>query len=153
MRRNGAVVIFGLALRLREEIYHQTRRNIHDGFGGRRGCMTNAADTQRSDDLYHLDRFVHAQANDYAHALAEQLSSKNLRQWIINGGSQRIIKMRCFVREPFHSLAAQLREAAIFEGDPSPVFVNEAGAKRLMRSGAAMHNNVTPVLTLQRAYG
>jgi hypothetical protein len=36
----------------------------------------------------------------------------------MNLGSQRIMKMGCVVREPLHGLAAQLGEAAIFEGEP-----------------------------------
>ena len=37
----------------------------------------------------------------------------------MNLGSQRIMKMGCVVREPRHGLAAQLREVAIFEGEPT----------------------------------
>src|SRR4029450_12423115 len=36
----------------------------------------------------------------------------------MNLGSQRMMKMDCVAREPLHGLAAQLREAAIFEGEP-----------------------------------
>ena len=36
----------------------------------------------------------------------------------MNLGSQRMMKMGCVVREPLHGLAAQLREASIFEGEP-----------------------------------
>ena len=41
-----------------------------------------------------------------------------LPQWLMNLGSQRIMKMGCVVREPLHCLAAQPRETAIFEGEP-----------------------------------
>ena len=44
----------------------------------------------------------------------------------MNLGSQRIMKMGFAVWEPLHCLAAQPREAAIFEGEPSvPVLVLE----------------------------
>jgi hypothetical protein len=36
----------------------------------------------------------------------------------MNLGSQRIMKMGYVVREPLHDLAAQLKEAAIFDGEP-----------------------------------
>jgi hypothetical protein len=44
----------------------------------------------------------------------------------MNLGSQRMMKMGYVVREPLHGLAAQLREAAIFEGEPfsAPLFPN-----------------------------
>ena len=37
----------------------------------------------------------------------------------MNLGSQRMMKMGYVIREPLHGFAAQLREAAIFEGEPS----------------------------------
>jgi hypothetical protein len=39
----------------------------------------------------------------------------------VNLGSQRLLKMGCVVREPLHCLAAQPREATIFEGEPDSV--------------------------------
>ena len=36
----------------------------------------------------------------------------------MNLGSQRMMKMGCVAGEPLHGLAAQLRGAAILEGEP-----------------------------------
>ena len=47
--------------------------------------------------------------------------SSTLRQWLMNLGSQRMMQMGCVVRALLHCLAAQPREAAIFEGDPFTV--------------------------------
>lgn len=44
--------------------------------------MTTSAAPRRSDDPYDLHRFVHAQEDDYAHALAEIRSGKKRTHWM-----------------------------------------------------------------------
>jgi len=44
--------------------------------------MTNANESWSSDDPYTLSRFVHAQEDDYAHALAELRSGQKRTHWM-----------------------------------------------------------------------
>lgn len=44
--------------------------------------MTNSKESRRSDDPYNLSRFVHAQEDDYAQALAELRSGKKRTHWM-----------------------------------------------------------------------
>jgi hypothetical protein len=55
---------------------------------------------------------------ELGHGVGLSFSAQFLHQWLMNLGSQRIMKMGCVAREPLHGLVAQLREAAIFEGEP-----------------------------------
>jgi uncharacterized protein (DUF1810 family) len=44
--------------------------------------MTSSKESQRSDDLYNLNRFVHAQEGSYEQALAEMRSGKKRTHWM-----------------------------------------------------------------------
>ena len=64
------------------EIYRHTLSRGHNGFRVRRGGMTSSKESQRSDDPYNLNRFVHAQEDNYEQALAEMRSGKKRTHWM-----------------------------------------------------------------------